>query len=52
MGAPSVPQTMSAEEMLDMQRSTAEAQLELEEQRMENMLEVEQRDVYRHGSCR
>ena len=42
MGAPSVPDAMSAEEMLGMQRATAEAQLELEDQRMENMLDVEQ----------
>ena len=45
MGAPSVPETMSAEEMLGMQRSTAEAQLELESQRMDHMREVEQERI-------
>lgn len=43
MGAPDIPEAMSSEEMLDMQRMTAEAQLSLEDQRMENMLEVEQK---------
>ena len=42
MGGPSIPDTMSAEDMLNMQRATAEAQLELEDQRMQHMLDVEQ----------
>ena len=45
MGAPSVPEAMTAEEMLDMQRATAEAQLELEDQRLEHMLDVEQQRI-------
>ena len=45
MGAPDIPEAMTSEEMLDMQRMTAEAQLELEDQRMENMLDVEQQRI-------
>ena len=45
MGGPAVPDTMSAEEMLNMQRATAEAQLELEDQRMEHMLDVEKKRI-------
>jgi len=41
MGAPSIPEAMSAEEMLGMQTATAEAQLALEDKRMEHMLDVE-----------
>ena len=41
MGAPSIPEAMTAEEMLGMQKATAEAQLELEDKRMEHMLDVE-----------
>lgn len=45
MGAPNIPQAMSAEEMLGMQKATAEAQLDLEDKRMQHMLEVEQQRI-------
>ena len=43
MGTPNIPEAMSAEEMLGMQKATAEAQLALEDKRMEHMLDVEQK---------
>ena len=43
MGTPNIPEAMTADEMLGMQKATAEAQLELEDKRMVHMLEVEQK---------
>ena len=45
MGTPNIPEAMTAEEMLGMQKATAEAQLELEDKRMDHMLDVEQKRI-------